>query len=307
MRGGAPALLRPRIMANLEPSKPGVQLHIATINSCNAACHFCVYATPENTYPRGVMDMDLYRKIIDDAQTIPEVTNLAFSALGEPLLDRFLVERVRYAKLARPDWHPFELYTNGTLLTPERFEALKDAGIEYITVSLNAATAKQHEKIMGLKGKYGTVVSNARYAVEHADGKVDVVVKAVRDDDRFREADGVQFLNTWGNRLRPDIMPGNGQIVMMANWAGKRKFIDARKRSFDPNSCCFRALTQFSVLWDGVVSLCCFDPLAKHKLGDLKTQTIREVYNSPEYMRIRETHYQNRAAEIDICAKCTRV
>lgn len=272
-----------------------IQLHMATVNTCNARCHFCMYSSDENTYPRGVMDMELYGKIIDDAKTIPEIDCIAFSALGEPLLDRHLVERVRYARKARADWTPFEVYTNGVSLTPEKFEALKEAGVDSVTISLNAVRAKQHEEVMGIKGKFGTVVSNAHYACEHADG-VTVVLKAVRDDDHFREADQVQFLQTW-----------KGRIVWQANWAGEVKFIEERKKTFDPNSACHRALEQLSVLWDGVVSLCCFDPLAKHKLGDLKTQTIREVYNSPEYVQFRQLHNENRAAEHPMCRVCTRV
>ena len=283
-----------------------IQLHVATVNTCNAACHFCIYSKPENDYPRGVMDMGLYRKIIDEAKTIPQIDSVAFSSLGEPLLDRFLVERIRYAREARPDWTPIEVYTNGVSLTPAKFEALKAAGVNSVTISLNAATAAQHEEIMGLKGKFGTVTANARYAADHADG-VDVLVKAVRDDEHFRLSDQVQFLNTWGYRLRPDLGGGVGQVVMQANWAGGVKFIDARHKYFDPNERCQRALEQISVLWDGVVSLCCFDPLAKHKLGDLKTQTIREVYNSDEYVKFREMHAENRAAEHPMCRVCTRV
>lgn len=284
-----------------------IQIQIATVNTCNAACHFCTYPTPENTYPRGVMDMDLFRKIIDDAATIPLMNDVCFSALGEPLLDRFLVERVRYTRQARPDWD-IELYTNGTALTPAKFDTLKEAGVSVISISLNAVNPKQHEDVMGLKGLFGKVVSNARYACDHADG-MQVLVKAVRDDKHFKEPEHVQFLQTWGNRLKPWLTNGedHGIVVTQGNWAGDVEFIEARKKDFDPNSCCARALTQFNVLWDGVVSACCFDPQGKLKFGDLKTQTIRDIYNSEAYLRFRETHVENRAAEYSICATCTRI
>lgn len=272
-----------------------IQLHIATINTCNAKCHFCTYASPENVYPKGVMSMELYRKIIDEAKGIPEVGAIAFSALGEPLLDPHLVERVCYARETRADWYPIEVYTNGVSLTPARFEALKDAGVDSVTISLNAVRAKQHQEIMGLKGKFGTVTANARYATDHA-GNVIVVVKAVRDDDHFREADQSQFLQTW-----------DGRVVWQGNWAGGVEFIDARRNGFDPNSACDRALEQVSVLWDGVVTLCCFDPLAKHRFGDLSRQTIREVYNSDDYVQFRQLHHENRAAEHPMCRVCTRI
>lgn len=276
---------------------------MATINICNGRCHFCVYRSKENTLPKGTMDMALYRKIIDEAKTIPEIDSIAFSALGEPLLDKHLVERVAYARKARPDWTPFELYTNGVFLTPEKFDALRDAGIDSLSISLNATNPRQHEAVMGIKGQYDKVVSHARYAAKHAQGKVDVIVKAVRNEDRFNESDQVRFYMQWGMRLRPDLLPGIGQCVQECNWAGGNRTM----RKLTPDSCCGRALTQLSILWDGTVTLCCYDPLAKYPFGDLKTQTIREIYNSDAYVRFREMHDENRASGHPLCRVCTRV
>ena len=282
-----------------------IQIHMATVNRCNANCHFCMYGKPENTLPKGVMSMDLYKKIIDDAATIPQIDSIAFSALGEPLLDRFLVERVKYARKMRPDWTPFEVYTNGVALTPAKFEALKDAGIDSLTISLNAVSPKQHEEIMGLKDKFGQVVANAKYATTHHDGKVDVLVKAVRDDKHFTMEDQIRFYLTWGMRLRPDLMPGHGQIVWMCNWAGGVPLVEGRE--IDPDSTCGRALQQLSILWDGKVTMCCYDPLNTFPLGDLNKQSIREVYNAEKYVTFREDHNENRASKYELCKGCTRV
>jgi radical SAM protein with 4Fe4S-binding SPASM domain len=278
---------------------------MATLNTCNATCHFCTYASPLNVAPKGVMSMDLYRKIIDEAKEIPQIDSIAFSALGEPSLDRFLVERVAYARKARPDWTPFEVYTNGTNLTPAKFDALRDAGIDSLTFSLNATSPRQHEEIMGLKGQYQKVVDNIRYAIANHQGKVDVLVKAVRNEDKFNEADQVKFYMQWGIRLRPDIAPGHGQVVLETNWAGENRTVEGR--DFDPNSTCGRALTQFSILWDGKVTMCCFDPMNTFPLGDLNKQTIKEIYNSEKYVTFREDHDNNQAAKYELCAKCTRV
>lgn len=282
-----------------------IQIHMATVNTCNAKCGFCMYSKPENTLPKGVMPMDLFKKIIDDAAEIPQIDSIAFSALGEPLLDRFIVERVAYTRKMRPDWTPFELYTNGVGLTHEKFDALRDAGIDSLTISLNAVTPKQHEKIMGLKGKFGTVCEHAEYARTNHKGKVDVLIKAVRDDVNFTLDDQVRFYLMWGMRLRPDLMPGHGQVVWMCNWAGGVPTVEGRE--IEPDSTCGRALNQFSILWDGTVTLCCYDPLAKHNLGNLKDQTIKEIYNAEWYTQFREDHFNEKASKYEICRGCTRV
>jgi len=251
--------------------------------------------------------MGLFEKIADEAATIPELSSWAFSALGEPLLDKLLDERIRYAKSLRPEWE-IEMYTNGVFLTPARYESLKAAGITYISVSLNAVSAKQHEEIMGIKGKFQTVVDNLNYAIKS--GGVDLQVKAVLNHDTFTRAHQMDFYLTWGIKHHPEIKEGYGRCVVERNWAGATRTIEnvgPNAPEFDPDSCCSRAVEQFSILWDGTVTPCCFRPLKTEIFGDLKRDTIRSIYNSEQYLRFREAHFENRASEYDYCAACTRV
>jgi len=277
-----------------------IQLHMATVNTCNAKCGFCMYPKPENTYPKGVMDMDLFRKIIDDAAEIPVIDQVAFSALGEPLLDRHIVERVQYVKDKCPDWPLIELYTNGVALTPKMFERLKAAGLNGLSISLNAVTPEQHEERMGLVGLFDRVCDNADYAIAWRED-MKVLVKTVFSGDDFDRGDAAAFYARWGLAQ----MGGHGQAVIERNWAGGTRTLEGEIP--DPNAACGRALGQISVLWDGTVSLCCFDPLARHNLGDLKKQSIREVYNAEWYTQFREDHSRDQAAKYEICANCTRV
>jgi radical SAM protein with 4Fe4S-binding SPASM domain len=285
-----------------------IQIHCATTNVCNGRCGFCPYSSAKAmAMPKGFMDMALFRKIADEAATIPQMTSWAFSALGEPLLDQFLDERIKYVKTIRPDWE-VELYTNGVFLTPERYESLKAAGLHTLSVSLNAVSQEQHEAIMGIRGKFQTVVDNLNYAIKS--GGVNLLIKAVLNNDTFTRDDQMQFYLTWGIKHRPDIKFGYAQCVVERNWANQNRTIDESELGgnvLDSNECCARAVEQFSILYDGIVTPCCFRPLKTEIFGDLKTQTIREIYNSDQYVKFREAHIENRAAEYSFCDGCTRV
>jgi len=241
--------------------------------------------------------MELFRKIADDAATIPQITEVAFAGLAEPLLDRHLLERITYVRKVSPEKR-IEMYTNGVLLTPERFEALKSAGLHIIVISLNAASAEQHERLMGLKGKYDLVCANADYAIAHR-GSMYVDVRAVVGGDDFTLEDARAFIKRWG--AVP--LGGHGKLISERNWAGENRTVV----DFDPNECCKRALEQISVHRDGRVNLCCYDPRSVYSFGDLKTQTLREVYNSAKYVQFREWHRDNEAAKHPLCAVCSRV
>jgi radical SAM protein with 4Fe4S-binding SPASM domain len=276
-----------------------IQLHFETVGACDARCVFCCYDSEENRkLPKRPMPMPLFQKIIDDAATIPQIEQVAFAGLAEPLMDPHIAERIAYTKKARPNWRT-EMYTNGARLTPERFEAIKVAGLDILVISLNATSPEQHEKIMGLKGKYDLVCAHADYAIAHKGSMTHIDVRAVVTGDTFTEADAATFLRRWGVTS----LGGYGKLISERNWAGANRTVVP----FDPNSCCSRALEQISVHRDGRVNRCCYDPLSKYSFGDLKTQTIREIYNSEKYVDFRLMHHENRVGEDAFCAGCSRV
>jgi radical SAM protein with 4Fe4S-binding SPASM domain len=272
-----------------------IQLQLENTSTCNAKCNFCVYPAAERW--GGQMSMGLYKKILDEAAGIPQITHLCITGLGEPTLDRFLAERIRYAKAKKPSLK-IDFFTNGVHLTPATFRAVRDAGVTSVQVSLNAVTQEQHERIMGLKGKFDQVCKNIDYAIANC-GTCRVEARAVVNWDDFTEEDGFTFYERWG--VRDD--GGHGQLITEGNWAGDNR----THRKFKPNESCYRALGQIYVTFDGKVTTCCFDPTGKHVWGDLSQQTIKEVYNTPAYVAFREAHSMDQADKYEICKGCTRI
>jgi radical SAM protein with 4Fe4S-binding SPASM domain len=90
------------------------------------------------------------------------VTALAFSG-GEPLTRKDLfevashaVERGLYVSVA----------TNGTLLTKDNVQKLKQVKINYVEVSIDGATAKTHDSFRGVSGAFDKAVAGLRNCVE---------------------------------------------------------------------------------------------------------------------------------------------
>ena len=243
------------------------------------------------------MSMELYRKIVDEIVTIPQVDRLVLHGLGEPTLDRFLEARIKYARIARPDI-TIEIYSHGAHLSPNRFEGLKEAGLTSLVFSLNAVRPEQHEAIMGLKGKFDDVCSNIEYAISHKEN-VGIEIHAVSNDDTFTEDDRIVFYQRWGVSGEEG---GYGTCVREMNWAGlNRTTIEIKG-----NECCSRAVGQIYVMYDGRVTMCCLDVTGKTVFGDLNNQTIREVYNSEYYTMFRALHSSDKAAVFKAWKGCTR-
>lgn len=274
-----------------------LQLQIETNSTCNAACRFCIYPVVEESRRGKLMSMDLYSKIVREAATFTSITFLTLNGLSEPLLDPKLAERIKMARDLRPDWFIY-FHTNGVYLTSDRFRALQDAGTSFVSVSVNALNAEQHEKAMGLVGKYDKVCNNLTDAIANSE-TTDVECTAIMDIDNFTEEDARNFLRKWGDRRTN----GRGKCVYVGNWSGDM----LARRPFKANECCERAVKQIYVMYDGRVTACCFDPTGKMIFGDLNKQTLAEVYSSAEYLGFRLDHSENRADAYDICKNCTRI
>lgn len=258
--------------------------------ACNAACHFCPH--PDLTERMGLsMPMDLFKKIVDEAVTSEAITSYTVGGLGEPLLDPLLDERISYIH-ARTAF-PISIYTNGVALNPKRFERLKEAGLSNMVVSLNAVSGNQHERIMRLRGKFEMVLGNIRYALANRDG-MHIEIHAVFTGDTFTLEDAARFHAMFGEHAR---------VISEGNWARGNRLT----RDFKPNEQCFRATRGINIIYDGRATACCFDPTGRLTFGDLKTQTLREVYASEKYVAFRQAHAEDRADEYEICKNCTRI
>src|SRR5262245_44991812 len=109
-------------------------LFVDPASTCNFQCTFCPTGDRElikstGRY-QGVMQFDLYQKIIDDLALFPEeIKVLRLYKDGEPLLNKNLAKMVAYAK--QSGRVPYiDTTTNGTLITPARMGALIAAGLD---------------------------------------------------------------------------------------------------------------------------------------------------------------------------------
>jgi hypothetical protein len=84
-----------------------------------------------------------------------------------------------------------------------------------------------------------------------------------------------------------------------------RKKSDGDYESKNPlKNHCWRLWHSPVITWDGLVVPCCFDKDAKHRMGDLKNKTFKEIWKQPEYLDFRRKILKGRA-EIDICSNCS--
>jgi len=112
--------------------------------------------------PAHYMDDALYNRIIDECSRY-NCGNVHLHNFGEPLLDKRLPGRIRYAK--QKGLKRVIIFSNGSVLTAEKANELIDAGLDEIKISFDGTTKAEFEQIrFGLK--FDTIVANIKELVK---------------------------------------------------------------------------------------------------------------------------------------------
>src|ERR1700723_1647446 len=131
-----------------------VCLYLETTNRCNLLCTTCP-RTFEELEPEKDMSWELFTSIIDQ---FPKIARVVLHGVGEPMLVKALPRMIRYMK----DRGVYVLFnTNGTLLSPKKYQAMIDTGLDELRVSLDAADAKTFLAVRG-KNFFERIVRNVR-------------------------------------------------------------------------------------------------------------------------------------------------
>lgn len=100
-------------------------VEVETINRCNGVCSFCPVNRNADPREEKVMSWELFREIVRQLEEINYAGRFTTFSNNEPLLDERMIELNRYARERLPKAR-FHLYTNGTLLTLDKFVALTE-------------------------------------------------------------------------------------------------------------------------------------------------------------------------------------
>jgi radical SAM protein with 4Fe4S-binding SPASM domain len=114
-------------------------------------------------FVKQLMPFEVFTKAVDDVAALPVKPKvLMFDGHGEPLTHPRIADMVRYAK-ERTAAERVEIVTNGSLLTREMSNALIDAGLDRMRVSLQGCGASAYEKVCGVKLNFDGFIDNLRY------------------------------------------------------------------------------------------------------------------------------------------------
>ncbi|MCP5119411.1 MAG: radical SAM protein [bacterium] len=278
------------------------EIRIENTNRCGYRCHFC----PRELMTRnqGVMpiaDLDLVLERVGRHRG-----RVDLHGFGEPLLDPNLIAKTALVRARWPEAEPTVYSTLGVEVPDAFFDRLLAAGLAELEVSFYGNSETAYREVHGAP-RYSLALAN-----------LDRLARAARRRPGFRlvlrdhptspeetrpaaDQDSLHaFLKKWedsglavlerralhnygnGRRYKPQ---GAGQSCSVA-WGYRKRVLQ--------------------VTWNLKVIPCCFDFDATVVLGDLRTQTLQQIFDSAVYRDFVTAHLENRLEAYPVCTACER-
>lgn len=288
-----------------------ISMAIEPTTSCNLRCPECPSGLRQFTRPIGMLEPSFFKKTIDEVYQ--ELIYLTFYFQGEPYLNPNFLDMVRYAS----DKGIYtSTSTNAHYLNKDQAKKTVESKLDRLIISIDGTTQETYEQYR-IGGQLQKVIEGTKNIIEvkrelksttphivfqflvvkpNEHQLEDVKKLAVDlgvDEVVFKTAQVYDFEN--GNPLIPEnIKYSRYKKNADGTYSIKNKLLNQ----------CWRMWSSCVVTWDGVVVPCCFDKDAKHQLGDLKTQSFKELWKSTKYQNFRQSILKSRQ-EIDICKNCS--
>jgi MoaA/NifB/PqqE/SkfB family radical SAM enzyme len=257
---------------------------VDTISHCNLKCSMCGHKNMQRS--KGIMDMSLFKKIIDEIAETDKSVRVWLVFFGEPFLlkKNTLQNMIGYAK--EKGLTDVVLNTNGVLLNSEKATVLVESGLDALYVGIDAATPEIYAQIR-VGGNLETVIHNIDTLLEIKKAKASLTPEVytqmvVMEENEHQVDDFVDFWTQKGviAKIRPKV-----------SWAG---LVKASNLVLTENERwpCYWSMQTMSITHDGKAVLCAVDVDARYTAGDITQKSLYSVWNG-ELKKIRRLQEQN--------------
>lgn len=286
-------------------------ISVEPTTACNLRCPECPSGLRAFTRPTGNLKENFFKDTINSMYQ--ELLYLIFYFQGEPYINPKFLDMVKFA-------HDKGIYTitstNGHFLNDENAKKTIESGLDRMIISVDGTTQEVYENYRK-SGKLEAVLQGARNVVKWKKQLQSstphiifqfLVVKPnehqIPEIYRLAEEIGVNEVKLKSAQVY-DYEHGNPLIPTIEKYARYAQQADGTyKVKNQLLNHCWKLWHSCVITWDGMVVPCCFDKDATHRLGDLKQQSFKEIWQGKPYQNFRTQLLQGRD-QIDICTNCT--
>ena len=296
------------------PLSTPFEIMVDVSNLCNFRCLFCPTGDQELLKsvgrPKGNMDLKLFCKIIDDITEFnKKVRTLHLYKDGEPLLNNDLGKMIAYAK-SKDIANSVRTTSNGSLINESKAIEIIEAGLDYIRISIVHINDVGYKRITQIYSDYESIKKNVEFLFYEKTKRksplkihtkiLDVGLssnekkKFVEDFGYISDFLGIDTLMGWSLSERKDFTLG---ILVNTGTDGETSLHRNRK-------VCPMPFYMLAINFNGLVSICCVDWSWGTVIGDVKKESLYDIWNGERLREFRILHLKGERAKIKVCANC---
>ncbi|MEO1054842.1 MAG: radical SAM protein [Bacteroidota bacterium] len=296
-----------------KPALRGMPLSISfePTTSCNLRCPECPSGLRSFTRPTGMMQEEMFRKVIDELEST--LLYLLFYFQGEPYLHPKFLEHVKYASSKK-------IYTatstNGHFLTEENAKATVESGLDRLIISIDGLDQETYEQYR-IGGKLDKVIEGTKRVLKwkntlksntpHVVFQFLVVKPNEHQIEELHQLANELGVDEVGLKTAQiyDYENGSDLIPTIDKYSRYKKHQDGKYSIKNKLlNHCWKMWHSSVITWDGRVVPCCFDKDAHYVLGDAGANDFESVWHGEAYQRFRKTLLGSRS-NIEMCQNCT--
>jgi len=267
-----------------------------TTDICNLNCIMC--ETWSATRTKGIMKMDDFVGHLDRIQALGQ-NSVAFHTIGDPLMDKEVGEKLR---LCYERGIEVDLRTNGLLL-----DKYLSVIVKYppgrLRISIDGGTKETYERIR-VRGKFDKLLANLNL-LKGAFVKHRILCELGVDMVVFGE--NLHEIPIFYQVFHPYFKLTHMHFHIINSLSGDHgDFFDKEKLSSfsQPVPPCKMPFTSLFILHDQRVSVCCRDYHEELIVGDLKNETIEQIWSGKSIHALREAHEQAKSTPSNLPRAC---
>ena len=266
---------------------------------CNQRCFFCpVSIAPREPY---FMPTATYERIIAEIADLGEpIEHVAMIQYNEPTVDRRFLDQVRCIK---NHGLPATVLSNGSGLTPRITDGLVAlGGLRYFSVNLSTLDRETYARDRG-KDHLERVLDNLDYARDKPLAEEMVIVVLGADpNDHARQFEAITRRFQGSRFVVQDFEPNDRAGYLDIGLTATDRELRVRGCDYGGS----RPIEHLHVTAAANVVICCQDYDEKWILGNLETQSVREVLEGDDFARARRIVYGIDPQPDDfICENCS--
>jgi len=278
-----------KILDNFPPC-----LQIEPTSVCNYRCVFCYQIdedfTRKGSGHMGVMSLDIFKRIVDEAAGRCEAITLA--SRGEPLICPRIEEMLQYAS---GKFLALKLNTNAWFLDEGKCHAILQADMNTVVFSADAASEPTYSQFR-VGGTLDRVLKNVKRFRE-------IQTKHYPKSRTITRVSGVQVPDT------PDLDEMEkfwGDLVDQVAFVKYNPWENTYEQPInDIGTPCSDLWRRMFVWWDGIVNPCDVDYKSTMAVGRLTEKSLGDLWRSDGYQQLRDRHAGQQRAQCSPCNRCT--